>query len=269
MSPRSKTAGIEAKTLIAGAEALRRRGGLGDLRRAISLLRKAAALGSPQAQVDLGSYYREGWRDAKGRTIVAAARKSDPMAASCLGYCYDTGAGVRRNRRLALAWYLHASKRGNNIATSNVATVYRDLGRPTLAYRWWLKAAEKGTADGEAMLDVAYCRHYGIGTPADLKSALHAYRDTLRRKQITPFGFEEAHYHLSVAMLDSKSTRSEKRKIIAQLRLANRDRDYPAAAELLDSLVKRRLIDPCRCRREQRANIHCQSACARHGLPRR
>ena len=47
------------------------------------------------------------------RLMLSAAKLGDPAAMSNLGYFYDRGIGVKKNRAAAMSWYRKACERGN------------------------------------------------------------------------------------------------------------------------------------------------------------
>jgi TPR repeat protein len=94
----------------------------GELRSALSLLASAAKLGDCAAQLDLG-------------------------------YFYDLGLGVKRNRERAMHWYRRAWRNGHSSGASNIGTILRDEGQPRRALAWFLKAVANG--DPDANLEIA------------------------------------------------------------------------------------------------------------------
>ena len=87
-----------------------------------------------------------------------------------LGYCFDVGRGVRRSRDRALFWYRKAVSKGDGAAANNIATIYRDEGRPRLAARWFQKAVSLGATD--ALLELARLYIEPFNDPAKARSAL-------------------------------------------------------------------------------------------------
>ncbi|MGH7118989.1 MAG: hypothetical protein ACREFP_08380 [Acetobacteraceae bacterium] len=58
-----------------------------------------------------------------------AAKLGNPSAQLNLGYTYDVGIGVRRNRAAAIYWYRRAYRQGVGIAASNIGTIFRGRGQ--------------------------------------------------------------------------------------------------------------------------------------------
>jgi uncharacterized protein len=80
------------------------------------------------------------------RLFAAQAKTGDSSARLNLGYFYDVGLGTRRNKAQALRWYRLAYRQGSGAAASNIATVYRDEGRPALALAWYRRAVSLAVA---------------------------------------------------------------------------------------------------------------------------
>jgi TPR repeat protein len=89
------------------------------------------------------------------RLLLRAARLGDPGAQHNLGYTYDVGLGVRPNREAAMHWYKKAyrSQRGWGISASNIAIIMRDEQNYPEAIRWFRRAVRYGDVD--ANLDLA------------------------------------------------------------------------------------------------------------------
>lgn len=87
------------------------------------------------------------------RLLLRAAKLGDEGAQISLGYTYDVGLGVRRNRKAAMYWHMKAYRKGHGIAAANIGTIYRDEGNYAKAIQWFQRAARLGDID--ANLDVA------------------------------------------------------------------------------------------------------------------
>jgi TPR repeat protein len=87
------------------------------------------------------------------RLFLAAAKLGDVTAQLNLGYFYDVGIGVGRNRSKAIAWYKQAYRQGHGSAASNLGTIFRDEGDNGEALRWFKRAIEH--RDFEANLEIA------------------------------------------------------------------------------------------------------------------
>ncbi len=205
--------------------------------------------------VDLGLELLEGIQDRKGRSIVRrnpraavtwfrqAAERGDCWAAGSLGYAYDVGLGVRRDVKQAVHWYRQAAIGGNSSAMSNLATVYRDRGKLTQAFKWWRLAAT--AKDGDSAVDVGYCYQYGIGVRRDPGKAKRMYRSAMKSRDISGYGRESAMYHFAVEVLDE----GRASVAIPHLKRATADGDFPEATEVLNQIERGAPVIPCRCRR--------------------
>jgi len=92
------------------------------------------------------------WRSAF-RLFLAAAKAGDLGSQLNLGYCYDTGKGVRQNVVKALYWHRRAYRRGCSSAAINIGTIWRDRQKPERALYWFRRAVQMG--DAGANLEIA------------------------------------------------------------------------------------------------------------------
>ena len=69
-----------------------------------------------------------------------------------LGYCYDAGQGVPRNRRLAEAWYRRAARRGVSMAAANLARMRAEQGDTRGELKWLRRAAKVGDEEAQLLL---------------------------------------------------------------------------------------------------------------------
>lgn len=153
-----------------------------------------AALKKKADSGDIDATFRIGYRLAFGpmegsqrnwRQIAKlwhyAALRNHPRAQFYYGTCLDHGRGVKRDLRLAHAWYLKAAKNGQLESQYNVAFHYREgsgTQKNTMAsLHWFTKAACGG--DIEAFRDLGYAYHEGIGTPVDFDTAVYWYTNPL------------------------------------------------------------------------------------------
>jgi TPR repeat protein len=125
------------------------------------------------------------------------AYAGDASAWLNLGYLFDLGVGTRRNRRQAMSCYLRAYRSGSGAAASNIATIYRDEGRPRLQFQWYRRAA--ALRDGDAAVEVA--KHYrsGVGVRRDPVLAKKYLQRALRTKYISRSARAEARILLGSA----------------------------------------------------------------------
>ena len=124
-----------------------------DLNQAVMLCHKAASLGYPNAQNNLGVMYCKGMglsqNYSKAFKLISEAAKQGYLEAEAnLGYCYEKGYGTQRNLQEAVVWYLKAANRGHHHAAfrlglSNEQGALSEKNIPE-AIRWFRKAAASG-----------------------------------------------------------------------------------------------------------------------------
>jgi TPR repeat protein len=124
----------------------------GDLRKAFELFMRSAELGDTGSQVDVG-------------------------------YFFDNGLFVKRDRKRALLWYRKAYLQGDAGAANNIATVYRELGQTKKMLWWFRRAAAMGDIDVLLQLGNRYER--GDGVPKDLEKSKVFYRRVLKSTYAT------------------------------------------------------------------------------------
>ena len=81
-----------------------------------------------------------------------AAKEGDIYAFNSIGYFFDLGIAVPKNKKKALLWYKKAAKTGDIEAYSNIGTVYRDLKNLERAKLWFQRALNAG--DKNAALEI-------------------------------------------------------------------------------------------------------------------
>jgi uncharacterized protein len=124
------------------------------------------------------------------RLFAAQAKAGDGGARLNLGYFYDVGLGTRKNKAQALRWYRLAYRQGSGAAASNIATVYRDKGRPALGLAWYKRAVS--LKDDDPAVEVA--KHYleGSGVRRHRGLAVAALKRAIASRHITQAGREKA-----------------------------------------------------------------------------
>jgi len=240
----------------------------------IAALRRGVAAGNAAAMTELAITINDGIRDRNGRVLVRrnapyavrllhrAVECGDEDATGSLGYAYDVGQGIKRDKGLALEWYRRAVRHGDCGAASNIATVYRDLGDLRLAHRWAVRAMEMG--DGDAAVTAGYNYLYGIGVRRDVAAAHRLFQRALR-ENTSGYGREEALFNLAVAHADN----GHRKRAIRLLKRANKDGDYSEAASLLAQLRAKADLSPCRCRRHLLKDLNGHAPCPQHLIPGR
>ncbi|RHZ78509.1 hypothetical protein Glove_162g77 [Diversispora epigaea] len=83
------------------------------------------------------------------------------------GFCYDYGTGVERDKGEAFKWYLRAAEKGHSLAQHNLGWCYKNgegiEKNQAEAFKWFDKAANNGYIDSQFM---------GCGTEKDIVKAI-------------------------------------------------------------------------------------------------
>jgi hypothetical protein len=123
----------------------------------------------------------ESWERGRLRSafflFLRAAKDGDPGAQHNLGYFYDVGIGVQKNREQALRWYGKAFQQGSRVAASNIATIFRDENKTKKALSWFERAVRLGDADANLEIAKIYLRG-----PGDPKKAIPYLKRTMTAK---------------------------------------------------------------------------------------
>ncbi len=124
------------------------------------------------------------------RLLLSGAKRGDPIAQHTLGYFYDMGIGVKRNRTAALRWYEEAYRGGFGSAATNIGTIFRDEKSTKEALRWFERAIRLG--DGDANLEIARIL---LGEEGGAPKAIKCLKRAIRAApdEVTPAGRQEAH----------------------------------------------------------------------------
>jgi TPR repeat protein len=212
-------------------------------------LRSAADSGDANAQWELACYYEEGVKDKSGRLLAAAnpeaaikwyqasASQGNRQAQNSLGVILSSGGEVSNDLPSAIYWSKLAIAQGDSTAAFNLATIYRDMGKPKLAFRWYQRSGAMG--DNDAHLQIGLCHLFGFGTRQDFASALSSFeRDPTTCCQRST---ENARYWLSVLQLiRGPTTKGNLARVRSLLETANADDDHEQANELLNLIGKTR-----------------------------
>ncbi|HEY6642976.1 hypothetical protein [Povalibacter sp.] len=134
--------------------------------------------------------WESGRRTAAFRLYSQLAIRGSGAGELNLGYCYDCGIGVRKNRALALKWYRRAYRRGSGAAASNIATIYRDEGKHRLEAQWYVRAVR--LKDGDAAVELAKLVLAGRGIRQSRSHASRLLKRATGSRFITENGRDEA-----------------------------------------------------------------------------
>lgn len=83
--------------------------------------------------------------------LAAEAGYAD--AQNSLGYCYEKGYGVEKDKKLALSWYLKSAENGNVTAMRSAGICYEDNNDFSAAEKWYNKSKEAGYKDIQKDID--------------------------------------------------------------------------------------------------------------------
>jgi TPR repeat protein len=106
-----------------------------------------------------------------------------------IGYFYDVGLGVKRNRAKAMRWYMRAYRQHDLSAANNIGTIYRDDGDVKRALEWFGRAIRMGDADASVVAAKMLLREKG--REAEIKRYLERALKA-REDDITEGGRDEA-----------------------------------------------------------------------------
>ena len=133
------------------------------------------------------------------RLFLAAAKAGDKGALLNIGYFYDKGIGIRRNRSKAIYWYKRAYRHGDSGAANNIGTIWRDEHKMKQALSWFHKAVKLGN-DG-SNLEIA--KHYLRGKH-DAGKAIGFLNKVCRSNRVAEVELEEANRLLKEAKRNLK-----------------------------------------------------------------
>jgi len=94
-----------------------------------------------------------------------------------LGYFYDEGLFVRKDKKKAIEWYYKAYRQGDPCGANNIAAVYRDLGCETKMLWWRRRAAAMG--DPDMLLELGDRCQRGLRASKSLAKARMFYRKVI------------------------------------------------------------------------------------------
>ena len=124
-----------------------------------------------------------------------AAEAGDSCSQLNLGYFFDRGLHVRKDRDQAMHWYYRAYRQGEAGGANNIATLHRDGGRIGRMIWWFRRTVAMG--DHEALLELGRYYETGTGLPKSPKHAARCYRRLLASDQVSEFYKERAKRRLT------------------------------------------------------------------------
>ncbi len=210
-----------------------------------ALLRDAKT-GDAFAQACVGSIYAEGALGADGVMLVrsnrTAAKKwlqksaeqgcaSGQLALSNFLSDIDSNDS---DFPAAITWAKRALAQGDASAAHNLACIYRDMRKPSLAFRCFKRAVEMGSDDD--LLDCALCYLTGYGVAQNFVLAAECLERVraCNSERVTHATHESALYWSAVInLLELAGSKRSVTKARAMLERANVDDDHAQANELL------------------------------------
>lgn len=196
-----------------------------DYVQAAEYLKRAASLGLPFAQNDLGAYYAKGLgvRQDFAEAVSwyeKAARKGDSLAQYSLGRALWLGRGVATNVPAALKWLKKAAAQQQADALHLLGEMFLaggpDLPRDSQrAFYWFSRAADAGQAG--AFYSMGKLFETGDGLPADDSLAAHCYEQAAERRDA------QAQLRLSELAMSAQNRRSDPIEACKWLTLAARN----------------------------------------------
>jgi len=132
----------------------------------------------------------EGDFDRARKCYEQGAKLGDAQCLQSLAYMYDVGKGVDEDKKLAMALYRKAWRKGSHAAASNIAILYREQGKHRTMFRWFERMAVAG--DGSAQLDLAKCYLSGLGVRKNPQAALRCLNTAVSSFYISESEREEA-----------------------------------------------------------------------------
>lgn len=136
----------------------------------VAAYKKAADMGSDEAQCELGFWYCNGERGLEkdiaesNRWFLMAANNGNDEAQFQIGVKYDYGIGVRKSHKEALKWFMRAASKENIRAlyTTGRCYYYGDGVRvdENMAFYYLRRSAERGYMPAMYMVGDFYCTGY-------------------------------------------------------------------------------------------------------------
>jgi TPR repeat protein len=152
-----------------------------------------AEKGDAEAQFTVGWDYETGMGVERDKVEAVkwyrkAAEQNNAGAQFNLAHCYADGQGVAKNEVEAVKWYRKAAEQNLAQAQCNLGACYRDgqgvVKDEVEAVKWLRKAAEQNDARGQANLGICY--DYGKGVAMDYVEAVKWYRKAAEQNLAQP-----------------------------------------------------------------------------------
>lgn len=203
--------------------------------------------GDPDAQWEVGYLYEFGAKDKSGHVLSmsdvaaaitwyqASASQGNCHAQHALSRILSSTVEAERDFPQAIHWAKKAIAQGDWSAAFNLATIYRDLKKPKLAFRWYQRAAAMGDVD--AFFQIGLCYLFGFGTKQNFDAANSSFKRIIDDDSNTSCqrSRENAMYWISIlCLIRGPLTNSSIVRVRSLLEVANADNDHEQANELLN-----------------------------------
>lgn len=130
--------------------------------RSLEYFRKAAILKDPEAMINTGAIYANGWAGVKKDDNQAfywrksAAEKGDAEGQFRVGISYEDGSGVHQDINQAIHWYKKAIDQQHTGAMLSLACIYENQGRYSQTYNLIRDAAKANDSDAQYLMGIIY-----------------------------------------------------------------------------------------------------------------
>ncbi len=157
--PASAAENLESDLLLGCVEL----GAKGFIQQAPAECVQLAKSGDPHIEAGIGIYYL-GQSDMKNAALwfKKATDKGDPSGQNGLGYLYQTGQGVKENRKTANELFLKSAKQGNIDSAFWLGQNMILDKKYKEGFHWTSKAATNGSADAQYNLGALYKDGLGV-----------------------------------------------------------------------------------------------------------
>jgi len=106
--------------------------------------------------------------------FMKGALLNDTDCMSKIGYYYDLGLYVRKNKSKAMYWYKKAYRQYDIVSPINIAIIYEEKREWKKALWWFHKAVAMGNKDG--FFHIASLYHRGRGVQRNIRTAINYYK---------------------------------------------------------------------------------------------
>jgi uncharacterized protein len=206
--------------------------------------------GDAAAEWKVADRYEDGCVDSKGKILVRrsartaakwlrrAAEHGSSPAQNTLGVVLGNGHGVTKNVAEAILWLRRAFHTGEVCAAHNLAITYREIGKLTMAVKWFRKAADAGDDDARVQLGIHY--YWGKGVRKNPKAAIRCFRKATKGKYVSGYSRDDAFFCLGLGYLQRAGVKRSVQVAVKLFERANVDGDHRAARKIL------RILETCK-----------------------